>query len=143
MVQKLYGDKAGQVLAAYPAAADGRGAEQAARDLESDRFIALSTWRWMDLATRTGGQPTFYYLFAQPRPALKAAPDAPRPKGAVHSAEIEYVLGNLDLNPIYAWTDEDRAASQPVCRATSPTSSRLATRTALGCRSGRATARAS
>jgi para-nitrobenzyl esterase len=29
----------------------------------------------------------------------------------VHSGEIEYALGNLSGNPVYAWTDADRAAS--------------------------------
>jgi para-nitrobenzyl esterase len=111
-VARLYGDKAEQVLAAYPAAADGAPVLKAARELASDRFIGLSTWRWMDLSTRTGLKPTFYYLYAQPRPATKAAPGAPRPEGAVHSAEIEYALGDLDLNPAYAWTPEDRATSR-------------------------------
>jgi para-nitrobenzyl esterase len=109
---RLYGDKADAVFAAYPAAADGEPVLEAARNVASDRFIALSTWRWMDLSTRTGGQPTFYYLYARPRPATKAAPDAPRPSGAVHSAEIEYALGHLDLNPVYAWTPDDRATSR-------------------------------
>ncbi len=31
--------------------------------------------------------------------------------GAVHSAEIEYALGNLDTNPAYAWTADDRRIS--------------------------------
>jgi para-nitrobenzyl esterase len=31
--------------------------------------------------------------------------------GAVHSSEIEYALGNLDTNPVYAWTDDDRKVS--------------------------------
>jgi para-nitrobenzyl esterase len=35
----------------------------------------------------------------------------PLPWGAVHSAEIEYALGNLDTNPLYAWTDDDRKVS--------------------------------
>jgi para-nitrobenzyl esterase len=29
----------------------------------------------------------------------------------VHSAEIEYALGNLDTNPLYAWSDDDRTVS--------------------------------
>jgi para-nitrobenzyl esterase len=33
------------------------------------------------------------------------------PLGAVHSAEIEYALGNLDANPLYAWADADRTVS--------------------------------
>jgi len=29
----------------------------------------------------------------------------------VHSAEIEYALGNLDVNPLYRWTGDDRRVS--------------------------------
>ena len=35
----------------------------------------------------------------------------PVPRGAVHSAEIEYALGNLDGNKVYAWTPEDYKVS--------------------------------
>ena len=30
----------------------------------------------------------------------------------MHSAEIEYLMGNLDRNPVYAWTPEDREVSR-------------------------------
>jgi para-nitrobenzyl esterase len=30
----------------------------------------------------------------------------------VHSTEIEYALGNLDTNDVYAWTEEDHAISE-------------------------------
>ena len=32
-------------------------------------------------------------------------------RGAVHSAEIEYALGNLPLNKVYSWTPDDYAIS--------------------------------
>ncbi len=35
-----------------------------------------------------------------------------RPRGAVHSAEIEYAMGNLATNKVYAWTPEDYKVSQ-------------------------------
>jgi carboxylesterase type B len=38
-------------------------------------------------------------------------PKAPLPKGAVHSAEIEYAMGNLGYNKVYAWTPEDHKVS--------------------------------
>jgi para-nitrobenzyl esterase len=41
----------------------------------------------------------------------RAAP-APIPTGAVHSAEIEYALGNLSLNPVFAWTPDDHKVSE-------------------------------
>jgi para-nitrobenzyl esterase len=36
----------------------------------------------------------------------------PPPSGAVHSAEIEYAMGNLTGNKIYDWTPEDSKVSQ-------------------------------
>ena len=41
-----------------------------------------------------------------PAPAAR-----PTPRGAVHSAEIEYALGNLDGNKVYAWSPEDYKVS--------------------------------
>src|SRR5207244_7750717 len=43
-----------------------------------------------------------------------AAPKAPAPPatGAVHSAEIEYAMGNLDSNKVYAWTPDDYKVSK-------------------------------
>ena len=40
-----------------------------------------------------------------------AGPKPPAPKGAVHSAEIEYAMGNLHYNKVYAWTKDDYAVS--------------------------------
>ena len=104
----------------------------AAQDLASDRFIAYSTWKWVDLATKTGGKPTYYYLYARPRPAMRpemgdaqpglaggvvrgqqaAANPRPPARGASHSAEIEYAMGNLDGNKVYAWTPDDHKVSK-------------------------------
>jgi para-nitrobenzyl esterase len=101
----LYGDKAPAARQAY--AGD---IERAARELASDRFIGYGTWRWIDLHARTGGKPVYRYYYTRPRPATKDG--APAATGAGHSVEIEYALGNLDGNPVYAWTPEDRAVSR-------------------------------
>jgi para-nitrobenzyl esterase len=34
------------------------------------------------------------------------------PRGAVHSAEIEYAMGNLATNPVFAWTPDDYKVSE-------------------------------
>ena len=127
-LQRLYGDKADDIFKLYPAATESEVMD-AATDLASDRFISFSTWKWLDLATRTGSKPTYYYNYARPRPATRAelakaastgdeakGPQAvtgqgPRPRGAVHSAEIEYAMGNLDSNKVYAWTPDDYKVS--------------------------------
>jgi para-nitrobenzyl esterase len=125
-IHKLYGEHADEIVKQY-AAATNDDALQAATDLASDRFIAFSTWKWIDLAGKTGGKPVYRYYYAQPRPAMTpemgnataglaggvtkgsgpAKTPPPLPKGAVHSAEIEYALGNLATNKIYAWTPAD------------------------------------
>jgi para-nitrobenzyl esterase len=104
-LQRIYGDKAAGARQAY--AGD---IERAARELASDRFIGYGTWRWIDQHARTGGKPVYRYYYTHPRPATKAG--GPAANGAGHSVEIEYVMGNLDGNTVYAWTPEDRAVSK-------------------------------
>lgn len=109
-VQKLFGPDADRVLQLYPAATDA-DVLPAATALASDRFIAAATWNWFDHQRRTGS-PTFYYYYAHVRPAPTAyKATGPAAYGALHSAEIEYALGNLDANPAYAWTEADRKVS--------------------------------
>jgi para-nitrobenzyl esterase len=130
-LERLYPGKGEEVFKLYPAANETEVMD-AAQELASDRFISYSTWKWVDVATKTGGKPTYYYLYARPRPAMRAemgdaqpglaggvvrgqqAAANPRPqsRGAVHSAEIEYAMGNLDLNKVYAWTPDDYKVSQ-------------------------------
>ncbi|GAA4415933.1 carboxylesterase family protein [Nibrella viscosa] len=130
-VQKLYGDKAAEVLRLYP----GNTPEevlQSATALAGDRFIGFSTWKWADLHGQTSGKPVYRYFYTRPRPAMvpemgnatpglaggvvrnadPSAPKAPPARGAVHSAEIEYAMGNLGSNKVYAWTPEDYKVSE-------------------------------
>jgi para-nitrobenzyl esterase len=107
-----FGANAGKVLEQYPAGDDAQ-ALQSCTDLASDLFIAHSTWRWMELQHRTGKAPVWFYYYAQPRPAKREHQAGDQPDaGAVHSAEIEYALGNLDSNLVYAWSDADQTTSR-------------------------------
>jgi para-nitrobenzyl esterase len=40
------------------------------------------------------------------------AQQPPPARGAVHSADIEYFMGNLATNEVYAWTDADEQVSE-------------------------------
>ncbi len=128
-VERIYGSNADAVLKVYSASADGEPVLDAAQLLASDLFIALSTWKWVDVATKTGGKPTYYYYYTRQRPPLRPefadmrgmaqpadadtqAPPRPPTRGAVHSAEIQYALGNLDLSPMYSWTPDDYKVSR-------------------------------
>ena len=84
----------------------------AATALASDDFLALPTWKWFDLQRRTGA-PTYLYQFSRVRPPFVTdASTRSKEWGAVHSAEIEYALGNLKVNPLYRWNSDDRRVSR-------------------------------
>ena len=100
-VRKLYPELADRVLKAYPGTT-GDEVLQSATALASDRFIAFSTWKWLDLHGRTGKAPTYRYFYSRPRPGAR---------GAAHSAEIEYAKGNHASNKAFAWTPDDEKVS--------------------------------
>ncbi|UOQ69951.1 carboxylesterase/lipase family protein [Hymenobacter volaticus] len=130
-VQQRYGTRAPEVLKRYAATTDEE-VEQVATDLASDGFLGFCTWKWADLHSQTGGgKPVYRFFYSRSRPAMRpevggataglaggvvkntnpAASTAPPARGAVHSAEIEYALGNLATNKIYAWTPDDYKVS--------------------------------
>lgn len=131
-VEKLYKEKSAEALRVYNASNDEE-VEQVATDLAGDRFIGFSTWRWSNMQSKTGGKPVYRYLYARPRPkmrpeignataglaggvikdsSVKKVPPPPPDKGAVHSAEIEYAMGNLPTNRVYDWQPEDYKVSE-------------------------------
>jgi len=129
-LKTLYGEQAGEALKYYP----GTNPEEilrSATDLSGDRFIAFSTWKWYDSHLKTSGSPVYRYFYEKPRPEMRPemgnavpglaggvtksadpqAPKAPPAAGAVHSAEIEYAMGNLSSNRVYDWQPEDYQVS--------------------------------
>lgn len=110
---RLYGANAPDAARAYPAESDEQ-AMQALTDLSGDQFIGYATWKWLEEHARTGEVPTWRYFYARPRPPMLDAPagSAPPPSGAVHSAEIEYAMGNLASNRVFAWTPDDYKVSE-------------------------------
>ena len=127
-IKRFYGDKAQNVLKAYSAATADEVYEAAAH-LASARFVGFSTWKWSDLHMKTSGKPVYRYLYARPRPAFLGTPGQPAPgagraagrggarqpsgpRGAAHSAEIQYAMGNLDLDKRYSWEPADYEVSK-------------------------------
>jgi para-nitrobenzyl esterase len=131
-LKQLYTDKSDESLKLYPGATQEE-VIKSATELASDRFIAYSTWKWEDLQAQTGGKPVYGYIFGKPRPEMVAAmgnakagvaggvikggaAEAPSKMpppyaGASHASEIEYAMGNLAGNKVYAWTPEDYQVS--------------------------------
>jgi para-nitrobenzyl esterase len=136
-IQRLYGDNADQVLKVY-APTTPEEVMQAATDLATARFIAHGTWKWTELQAANSGKPVYRYFYTKVRPPTipgrgpapaagggrgatgggrgagsgggGGAPAAPR--GAGHSVEIQYAMGNLDLDDRYAWDADDRKVSE-------------------------------
>lgn len=104
-VKALYGKDADEVLKLYPAGNEEQ-MKQSAGALAGDRFIAYSTWRWIEDQIKTGESAVYRYHFEQapPQPAGTAS------RGAYHSADIEYVFETLDSKNL-PWTDADRKLS--------------------------------
>ncbi len=132
-IKTFYGEKAEPVLKAYAATTTGEVFEAAAH-LASARFVSYGTWKWTELHMQTGGKPVYRYLYSRVRPAYLGMPGQPAPagpnagrggnetgrgvqppqapRGAAHSAEIQYAMGNLDLDRRYAWEAADYDVSK-------------------------------
>jgi para-nitrobenzyl esterase len=125
-VKKLYPSNSDEILKLYAANNDS-DVVVVATSLASDRTNAFGSWRWVDLHTKTNS-PVYRYFFTKARPGLMA--DVNKPilrdsqeiavknftglgffQGAVHSAEIEYALGNLPSNRVYDWQPSDYMVS--------------------------------
>ncbi len=125
-VKEVYPNDFEEVLSLHPHV-DAKQVERAATDLASDRFIAYSTWKWLDLHAKNSDQPVYRYIYSKLRPPLRdqnlttglaggtmpaTGQKAPAPIGAPHACEIEYAMGNLHLVNAFAWTPEDYKVSE-------------------------------
>ena len=112
VVKKTFGDTTDLVINLYHAT-DDASASVAATELASDMFIGFSTWKWTDIQKKTSGKPVFRYRYCHPRPLMiPALNKSPKTTGAVHSADIEYAMGNLYTNRVYDWQAEDFEVSE-------------------------------
>ncbi len=110
LAQTDFGAEAAKFLSLYPATTDAE-AIQSAGDFASDRFIAYSTWAWLEAQVKTGEAPVYRYRFDLPSPNDKFHhPNS----GAFHSDDIEYVFGTLDSRQGATIRPEDRALSSQI-----------------------------
>lgn len=127
-VSLTFGDSTDQILKLYNITDDASANGDPGVELASDMFISFTTWKWGNMHKLTGGQPVYRYMYYHPRPDMlmkdkvaglaggvqdKKSDDSSAPKvtGAVHSADIEYAMGNLPTNRIYDWQPEDYIVS--------------------------------
>lgn len=127
-VAQLFGTHADQVLSLYGIRTDADVDGEKGIMLASDMFIGFSSWRWWNMHNKTTRHPVYRYMYCHARPELllrdkvpglagglqdktNDAPATPKYKGAVHSADIEYAMGNLPTNRVYDWQPEDYTVS--------------------------------
>ena len=127
MARTAFGGHADDMLRAYGINSDSAANSMDANQLLGDLFIGFRTWKWGDMHARSCSKPVYRYLYCHPRPAMRVAgkvgglaggtmdaPDGgtqPQFAGAVHSADIEYAMGNLPTNRVYDWQPEDFVVS--------------------------------
>lgn len=128
------GDMTDEICEAYGLLTDDDIFTQNANDLCGDLFTGYGTWHFCRMQA-DAGLPVYRYKFCQPRPQPSAKMQGLTAalaggvreqteeekrmqqlfdrftKGAVHSADIEYAMGNLATNIFYDWTDDDYAIS--------------------------------
>ena len=116
-IKEQFADNADEVLKLYPGTTQEEVIKSATA-LASDRFIVYSTWKWADLQSKTGEKPVYRYVFSTPRPPeVKPTDNANANKmpkalvGASHASEIEFAMGNLESNKVYAWTPDNYKVS--------------------------------
>ena len=131
-----FGDMTDEIFKAYGLETDADVLSQKSLNLASDLFTGFPTWKWADYHAKTSKQPVYRYKYMHPRPQVsakmgnmvgalaggvremteeekKAESERPKlPAGAVHSADIEYAMGNLATNEYYDWQEEDYAISK-------------------------------
>lgn len=124
-VRKIYGEDAAEVLKYYPVKTK-KEAKIAGAKVGSDWLINFGTWRLAELHAKSTA-PVYRYLFDQPHPGLtpktikdgnvfqvllKKMINRAITGSAFHAAEIEYALGNLEVQKNYAWKPADYQVSE-------------------------------
>lgn len=110
-----YKDRSAEVLKAFPGDSDEQ-AKASANQLATANFIGYGTWKWLQMQIKLGDVPVYRYEFDQAPPIPLSGPAAADGPKAYHSAEIEYVFGELgskkvDGKPV-AWTADDRKLAE-------------------------------
>jgi para-nitrobenzyl esterase len=101
-IKDRFGDRSAEFLKIYPAASDTES--NAAQVKSFNDEVAWNMRSWALSESKRGKGKSYLYYFTKVPPANGNQPS----RGAIHTAEIPYALGNAARN----WTDSDRALSE-------------------------------
>lgn len=129
VVKDFFGADPDEILSLYDIHTDADIVNYPGYVLGGDMFIAYATWKWLDMLSQTSSKPVYRYLYCHPRPETTLvdkepglaggttekksdSPSYPPNPGAVHSADIEYAMGNLVTNHMFKWNENDYQVSE-------------------------------
>ena len=129
VIANYFGTDASTIFNLYDIHTDADLLGDKGKALGGDMFIAYATWKWADMVRQSSKAPVFRYVYCHPRPDMQLkgkapglaggtvdakddAPKQPAATSAVHSADIEYAMGNLSTNKAFPWAADDYATSE-------------------------------
>src|SRR5215467_1081547 len=101
-IKDRFADRADQFLKIYPAGSDAQS--NASQIASFNDEVAWNMRSWAMSEAKRGKGKAYLYFFTKVPPTNGTQPS----RGAIHTAEIPYALGNAARN----WTDSDKALSE-------------------------------
>lgn len=112
--QQMFGDRAKEFLALYPAKTDAQ-VHAAAEQASEEYGLGLGVRNWARYQTQTGKQPAYLYLYSRVQPyapGVTFADHDPKTAGAYHMSDTPYWLQTQDAFNMFRttrnWTPYDR-----------------------------------
>jgi para-nitrobenzyl esterase len=118
LAAQMYGDKAGEFLALWPAADDAAAVREADQVGRNSGF-ALGARNWAHMQTLTGKQPAYLFMVSRVQPFTPGVTFSdfdPATAGAYHMGDVPYFLGTYEAFNLFRktrdWTALDRSLSE-------------------------------
>jgi len=117
LASQMYGDKAAELLALYPASNDADAVRQA-EEIGRNSGFTVGARAWAREQTRTGKEPAYLYILSRVQPFTPGAAFSdfnPATAGAYHMGDVPYWLGTYEAFNLFRrtrdWTAWDRELS--------------------------------
>jgi para-nitrobenzyl esterase len=117
LAARMYGDKAADLLAHYPAATDAEAMRQA-EEIGRNSGFALGARAWARAQALTGKEPAYLFILSRVQPFTPGVTFSdfnPATAGAYHMGDVPYFLGTYEAFNLFRrtrdWTPWDRELS--------------------------------
>jgi len=117
LATQMYGDKAAELLALYPASNDADAVRQA-EEIGRNSGFTVGARAWAREQARTGKEPAYLYILSRVQPFTPGAAFSdfnPATAGAYHMGDVPYWLGTYEAFNLFRrtrdWTAWDRELS--------------------------------